>query len=224
MELAYELILWDWNGTLLDDADFGVSIVNQLLRSRGLPERNREEHGRLFDFPVIRYYERLGFDFTRESFEEISHDFVRTYYGSVRQCSLHRGTRETLEALRQAGFRQAVLSATRQDLLEEMVEAQDLSSYFECLLGIDSVHAPGKAGRGCQWLAAAGLEPARVLLVGDTMHDAEVALEMGIDCWLVTDGHHPEARLAATGRPLFPDLPTVCSALLGPALERTGTR
>ena len=223
-QLAYALILWDWNGTLLDDADFGVSIVNGLLRSRGLPERSREEHARLFDFPVIRYYERLGFDFNREPFEEISHDFVKSYYGSVQQCPLHGGAREVLSALQEAGFRQAVLSATRQDLLEEMITLQGLKPYFECLLGIDSVHAPGKAGRGCDWLAETGMEPARVLLVGDTMHDAEVARKMGIDCWLVTAGHHPEARLAEAGLPLFADLESVRTALLGPALERTGTR
>ena len=221
--LAYELILWDWNGTLLDDADFGVAIVNRLLRSRGLPERSREEHGRLFDFPVIRYYERLGFDFSREPFEEISHDFVETYYGSVHECPLHAGTRELLAELQEAGYRQIVLSATRQDLLESIIEGQGLGHFFEELLGIDSVHAPGKAGRGCEWLAAAGLEAARVLLIGDTMHDAEVAAEMGIDCWLVTGGHHPEERLSQAGLPLFPNLQAVRAALLKPRVERTGS-
>jgi len=212
--LPYEVILWDWNGTLLDDAEFGVDIVNGLLRSRGLPERSREEHGRLFDFPVIRYYERLGFDFSHEPFEEISHDFVRSYYDSVHTCPLHRHARQILSSLKAAGFRQVVLSATRQDLLERIIKFQGLATFFDNLLGIDSVHAPGKAGRGCDWLRESGLEPARVLLVGDTVHDSEVADKMGIACWLVSGGHHPDHRLRETKRPLFADLEAVQRTLM----------
>jgi phosphoglycolate phosphatase len=213
--LPYEVIVWDWNGTLLDDAQFGADIVNGLLRERGLPERSREDHARLFDFPVIRYYERLGFDFSREPFEAISHDFVASYYASVHACPLHAGTRQILAALQAAGYRQVVLSATRQDLLERVVKTHGLTPYFETLVGIDSVHAPGKGGRGCEWIAGAGVDPARVLLVGDTVHDAEVAQEMGINCWLVNAGHHPEYRLRETGMPLLADLAEVERMLLG---------
>ena len=217
--LGYEIIVWDWNGTLLDDADFGAQIVNGLLRSRGLPERSREEHAFLFDFPVILYYERLGFDFSRERFEDISHDFVESYYGSVQHCPLHSGTRRILESLRGAGLRQVVLSATRQDLLEDIIQSHGLNEYFDCLVGIDSVHAPGKSGRGVDWMKESGLEPARVLLIGDTVHDSEVAEEMGVDCWLVCTGHHPRERLAATGRPLFAGLDAIESELLASAGE-----
>ncbi|HSH09592.1 MAG TPA: HAD family hydrolase, partial [Oceanipulchritudo sp.] len=190
--MPYDVILWDWNGTLLDDAEFGVRIVNGLLRSRGLPERSREDHGRLFDFPVIRYYERLGFDFGKEPFEDISHDFVASYYGSVHECPLHEGTRQILQSFQRAGYRQVILSATRQDLLENILKVHGLDPFFESILGIDSVHAPGKSGRGCDWIRESGVDPARVLLIGDTMHDAEVAEKMGTDCWLINSGHHPE--------------------------------
>ena len=81
------------------------------------------------------------------------------------------------------------------------------------LLGIDSVHAPGKADRGREWIRESGIEPARVLLIGDTMHDAEVAQEMGIECWLIEGGHHPLDRLEMTGCPCIPDLEHVLEAL-----------
>ena len=217
---TYEYLLWDWNGTLLDDAEFGVSVVNGLLRARGLPERGREEHARLFDFPVIRYYERLGFDFSNEDFETISHEFVATYYDRVNDCPLQAGAVDVLQAARQAGYRQAVLSATRQDFLERMIELHGLEAYFEELLGIDSVHAPGKGPRGCDWLREAAIEPARVLLIGDTVHDSEVAEEMGIDCWLVRGGHHPGERLLATGRPCLGGLAEVADRLFTAHGER----
>lgn len=209
----YDIILWDWNGTLLDDGSYGLEIINGMLRRRGMPEPTRDEHGRLFDFPVIRYYERLGFDFQKEPFEVISQEFVDAYFSDVRSCPLRRGAREVLAGLREKGYRQSVLSASRQDYLEELISHYGLDSFFEELLGIDSVHAPGKSGRGRDWIRESGVDPARVLLVGDTMHDAEVALEMGISCWLVEGGHHPRQRLESTGFPCISDLEHVSTAL-----------
>lgn len=216
---AYDVILWDWNGTLLDDGAYGMSVINGMLRRRGIPEPTPEEHGRLFDFPVIRYYERLGFDFAREPFEVISHEFVDTYYAGVGRCSLREEAVVTLRFVQDLGIRQSVLSASRQDHLERFIRSYQLEPYFEELLGIDSIHAPGKSGRGCDWIRESGMEPARVLLIGDTLHDAEVAAEMGIDCWLIEGGHHPKNRLAETGRPCLAHLREVRASLTNPGVR-----
>jgi phosphoglycolate phosphatase len=212
--LPYDVILWDWNGTLLDDADYGLVIINGMLERRDLPVRSRDEHGQLFDFPVIHYYERLGFDFSAEPFEVLSHEFIDAYFDKVRTCDLKPGSRRMLGHLQQAGYRQMILSASRQDYLEDLVQHYGLESYFEGLLGIDTVHAPGKEGRGCDWIAESGVNPARVLLIGDTVHDAEVAEKMGIDCWLIPGGHHPADRLTATGRKCLNGLEEIEDALL----------
>lgn len=212
---GYKVILWDWNGTLLDDGVYGTTVINGMLRRRGIPEPTLEEHGKLFDFPVIRYYERLGFDFTKEPFEVISTEFVETYFKNVSSCALREGVVETLSHIRDLGIRQSVLSASRQDNLERMIGDYGLDGFFEELLGIDSIHAPGKVGRGCEWIRDSGLDPACVLLVGDTMHDSEVAGEMGIDCWLIAGGHHPMNRLQETGRPCFSELSGILEALTG---------
>jgi len=205
----FELILWDWNGTLLDDGPFSVGIINDLLTSRGLKALPVEAHRKLFDFPVIRYYERLGFDFEKEPFEVISQDFVDAYRAGVAGCNLRRGACAVLRELQEAGYRQSVLSASRQDYLEDMIRHHGLEGHFEELLGIDSVHAPGKTGRGVEWIRQSGLSPDRVLLIGDTYHDAEVAEAMGVACWLVNSGHHPVERLRASGNPVHPDLESV---------------
>ncbi|MGA1205268.1 MAG: HAD family hydrolase [Opitutales bacterium] len=219
MSLPYEVILWDWNGTLLNDAEFGRTIIDGMLHSRGLPPRSREEHARLFDFPVIRYYQRLGFDFQKEPFEILSQEFIDAYYGEVKSCALQPGSRQLLEAIRGTGLRQSVLSASRQDHLEDQVAFYELGGFFDELLGIDTVHAPGKSGRGCDWISESGLDPERVLLIGDTVHDAEVAEKMGTHCWLVNGGHNPEVRLRATGRPCFHNLAAVGEALMDGSRE-----
>ena len=57
-------------------------------------------------------------------------------------------------------------------------------------------------------------EPSEVVLVGDTVHDHEVAEEMGIDCILIEGGHHPSHRLAATGAPVVTSLADVAAFVL----------
>ena len=208
-----EMLLWDWNGTLLDDGEYGVGIINAMLRRRGLPEREREEHARIFDFPVRRYYERLGFDFVREPFEVLSHEFVKTYYAGVDACPLRTGAEALLRLCQSNGLRQWVLSATHETYLMELVHRAGVRSYFEDLLGIDSVHAPGKVDRGLRFLEEGKLDPAKVLLIGDTVHDAEVAEAMGIRCWLLEGGHHDPERLRATERPIFSSLGEIQKAL-----------
>jgi phosphoglycolate phosphatase len=210
----YDLILWDWNGTLLRDGPFSVGIINAMLRARGKAELDHDEHARLFDFPVRRYYERLGFDFEAEPFEVVSQQFVDQYVAGVTaSCGLRPQALETLKCLRDYGYRQSVLSASRQDYLEAFIGHFGLEGYFEELLGIDSVHAPGKLSRGKEWLERSGEDVERTLLIGDTVHDAEVAAELGVDCWLLEGGHHGRDRLEATGCVCLRDLSAVREAL-----------
>lgn len=221
--MRYDVILWDWNGTLLEDSEFSSSIINGMLRRRELPELSVEEHARLFDFPVIRYYERVGFDLEQEPFEVTSQEFIDTYYSKVHECSLKTGSEEVLGSLKSVGYRQLILSASRQDHLEKQVRHYGLYDYFEELLGIDTVHAPGKTGRGHDWIMETDVDPARVLLVGDTVHDSEVAEKMGIDCWLVMGGHHPPDRLQEAGRQIFKSILEVRAELVGELQMETGT-
>ena len=208
-----DTLLWDWNGTLLDDGDYGVAIINAMLRRRGLPQRARADHARIFDFPVKLYYQRLGFDFEKEPFEVLSHEFVKTYYAGVYDCALRPGAETLLGYCRAHGFRQSILSATHESYLTELVHRTGVRSFFEALLGIESVHAPGKTERGMRWLEESGIDPANVLLIGDTAHDAEVAEAMGIHCWLVEGGHYDAERLHATGMPVFGGLGAVSEAM-----------
>ncbi len=206
MSLGYEVILWDWNGTLLDDAEFGRGIINGMLRARGIPTKSRDEYARLFDFPVIRFYERVGFDFEKEPFEVSSQEFIDNYYRDVKECGLQSGSKEVLAHLREQGCRQLVLSASRQDHLEMQVKYYQLEEFFEDLLGIESVHAPGKSGRGIEWIKSSGMDPTRVLLIGDTVHDAEVAVEIGAQCALIAHGHTTYERLLESGENVFHNL------------------
>ncbi len=193
----YRHIIWDWNGTLLDDFDYCIDVMNRLLARRRLPLLDRARYHAVFDFPVRDYYTRLGFDFTRDSFEQLSVEFITAYDANRLTCPLHSGVADLLAAVQDAGITQSILSAYRHETLVEIVDHFGLRPRFIRLTGLDNIYAHSKAELGRAWVEELALPREDVLLIGDTLHDLEVAQAIGIDCVLVAAGHHPAHRLRA---------------------------
>jgi phosphoglycolate phosphatase len=206
-------VVWDWNGTLLDDTWLCLEIANEMLARRGIPTMSKRKYQRIFDFPVIRYYERMGFDFAKDSFEKLGAEFIDEYERRRGECALHGDARATLERLHAAGVTQSVLSNYPHPTLEEILRHHSVRDFFNDVTGAEDVYARGKTERGKQWLARAKRHAREVVLVGDTLHDHEVAHEMGIRSALVTIGSHPRARLAKTGAPVFDSLVAIARAI-----------
>jgi len=204
--LDYTDVVWDWNGTLLDDAWLCRDIMNEQLVSRGLPALSMERYGAIFGFPVKTYYERAGFDFSEEPFEIPAREFIAVYEARRHEAALHDGVVGVLKQVHGAGVRQHLLSAYSHDSLNTIVAAHGLTGFFATLAGIPDVFAASKLQRGLELAEAIAGSDHRALLVGDTDHDWEVAAEMGIDCVLVPAGHQSLERLQACGVPVLQSL------------------
>ncbi|MGJ3243379.1 MAG: HAD family hydrolase [Opitutales bacterium] len=199
-------ILWDWNGTLVDDAPLSVRIINGVLAAYGLAAIDLAHHRRIFDFPLTHYYERLGFDLKRWDFETVGADFIRAYRERWSEAPLHADALPALEAYRASGLKQDILSATRQDMLDQAIDHYGLAPFFGSLTGQNNIYARGKLEAGRRWLAGSGLRADQVLLIGDTLHDRDIALELGMRCILVPRGHQAAEKMEDAGVPLRPDL------------------
>ncbi len=197
-------IFWDWNGTLLDDAWLCLDVMNQMLRTRGMPLLSTERYQAAFDFPVKRYYENIGFDFSRESFETLGLEFIHAYEKRRNEAALFPDVLPALGRLQHRGIGQGVLSAYPHDHLVSLVAHHRLDPFFAHLHGHDDPFAHGKIPQGRRALEHLGLPPGRCVLIGDTAHDADVARELGMRCLLLDGGNQPRSRLEATGCPLLP--------------------
>lgn len=196
---TWDHIIWDWNGTLLDDAWLCVEIMNGMLAARGLEPLTLARYQDVFDFPVRDYYARVGFNFAREPFEQLSDEFMAGYRGRIRECGLREGTREVLERARARGITQSILSAMETTLLLDLLDHFGLRDTFTAVIGLTDHHAAGKVEEGRRWLASQTIAPARMLYIGDTTHDHEVAEALGVVPVFIASGHHSRARLMATG-------------------------
>lgn len=206
-------VMWDWNGTLFNDAPLCVDCMNTLLRKRALPLLTPARYEEVFDFPVVDYYRRLGFDFEREPFEKLGTEFMAEYELRKLECPLQRDARRVLDGLRDAGLSQSVLSAYQQNTLEGLLEHFHVRPYFIRVIGADDHYASGKLGRGMDWIRELGVNPKDVVLVGDTVHDFEVARAMGTSCLLIPCGNHGRAKLARCGVPVLDGLAGVLDAV-----------
>ena len=207
--MKYTWVLWDFNGTILDDVYTGLICINTLLSRRNLPVlADTAAYKQVFGFPVSEYYERVGLDLVKESFDDLAVEWVKEYKEAVKGASAFPDVRGVMETLQASGVRQAVLSATQRDQLREQLATLDLPDCLEDAIGMDTIHAASKARLAREWRAAHPGESA--VLLGDTVHDAQVAREGGMDCILVSCGHQSAERLAEAGVPVVAD---VCAAL-----------
>lgn len=197
--MTYKNIVWDWNGTLLDDVVVSVETINRMLRKKRLPELTVDKYRSVFGFPVKAYYESIGFDFNRDDWEAISRDFVDTYNELAARVTLTPGVSTVLSGLKEKGVNQYVLSALQEDALNDMLSRFGIRDYFEGVCGSNNIYADSKVGRGYDMLQAYPIDPAETLMVGDTLHDAEVAEALGFDIRLYTGGHNSSARLQERG-------------------------
>lgn len=199
-------IIWDWNGTLLDDLDLCLSIINPMLQNRGLELISQAQYLDLFNFPVQEYYLKIGFDFEIEPFEIVSTEFISAYETGRPDCRLMDAARETLEIIHKSGRTQSILSASKSTYLKQAVVDYEINEYFNAVMGLDNHHAAGKLSLARSYMENADLNPTEVLLIGDTIHDAEIANEIGVEFILIPNGHQNSRRLASAGGTLINSL------------------
>jgi phosphoglycolate phosphatase len=193
--MGKQIIIWDWNGTLLNDVQMCVNCMNELLGKRNLTPLSLEAYRSVFNFPVKDYYEKIGFDFSREDFEVPAKEFMDLYHRFLPETKLFPCVREVLEHFKQRGFRQLIISAMEHNSLMKALEEREILSYFDAVSGIDNIYAGGKIEMARAFLNRLALLPGQMIFIGDTLHDREVAQALGIDYLLVAAGHQSKKVL-----------------------------
>ena len=202
----YKHIIWDWNGTLLNDVDFCRKIINRILIDNKLPELSLKKYREIFTFPVQDYYAAAGLDFNKISFEILGKDFIDEYESKKLSCSLHQDAVNILSAIHKKGIKQSVLSAYLHDNLVSILDHYNLSHYFDNIVGLDNIYAGSKTHLGLKLIEELDVNKNEVLFIGDTLHDAEVAEAMGVNCVLIANGHQVKDKLDINGNLVLSNL------------------
>ncbi len=211
--MRYKTIIWDWNGTLIDDTWMCLEVINELLTQYNKPVLTLEKYHEVFDFPVKDYYRRIGFNFDETPFEIVGSEFMHHYWQRWQHCELHDGAREFLRELDDRGIPQVIVSAAETRLLHACVEFFDVAHFFDALWGLDHHYATSKEGLAKEFVESVDINAKEIVFIGDTVHDCDVAHAAGVDSILVCGGHHPKYKLEQCGVPVFESLPEVMDYL-----------
>jgi len=193
--ITYKNIIWDWNGTLLNDLDLCLGIAQNMVTNHRNTRLTLAEYKNSFGFPITSYYEKIGIDLKKESFEVLTDKFVSHYNIGVRKCDLHKNVFDILKQFKQQQKDQYILTAAHLDVVQPILDRFDINHYFKAVEGVNNFRAEGKVARGVQLMQNHQIEKKKTVLIGDTYHDFEVASSMDIDCILVANGHQSKERL-----------------------------
>jgi phosphoglycolate phosphatase len=188
-------IIWDFNGTLLNDMQVCIDCMNVMLKERNLPDLDLKRYRDIFTFPVKDYYISLGFDFRKEPFDIPAHQFIDLYRQNLQLAPLHDDTNNILDYFHFNQIQQVILSAMEQEFLAETLNSKGILQYFDKVAGITNHLGEGKLEMARELITSLGRKPEEICMIGDTVHDYEVAQGAGITCILIADGHQSYERL-----------------------------
>lgn len=213
-------IVWDWNGTLLDDFDITVRAANAACGALGAGPFDPETYRCSFTRPVRLFYERLlARPMTDAEWDTIADAYHTHYLRFLPEARLRDGAEQVLASLAEAGVTHSLLSMTVHDELMDVVGTLGIAESF---LAVEGVRRQARAEtkhqaleRHIAELQRRHAEPLRaddVLLIGDTLDDHDAATAFGAACVLLADGSYDPEHARRLGLPL--------ASSLGAAAER----
>ncbi|MER6916615.1 HAD hydrolase-like protein [Streptomyces sp. NPDC000594] len=202
-------LVWDWNGTLLDDVAAVISATNAAFAELGLAPITLELYRELYCVPIPKFYERLlGRLPTDEEWEVMDVIFHDHYSRHRVGCGLTEGAARVLGEWRGAGHSQSLLSMYVHDQLIPVVRGYGIEREFVRVQGRTGPSGGSKALHMEEHLKALArtVSPERTVVIGDAVDDAVAAAHVGARAVLFTGGSHSRASLEKAGVPVVDTL------------------
>lgn len=199
-------IFWDFNGTILNDVDLSLDLLNEMLAKQNKPSITMNQYLDVFGFPIKDYYLKSGISFDHKTFEEMSVWYIAQYQPQSLEQSLHNNLVHTIKTLHDIGIKHIVLSASEQKNLEEQIEHYEIRNYFDYVLGTSDITNHNKEAVGIKFMSDHQIDPKTCLYVGDTIYDYDVAVTMGVKPVLFSGGHQSKSRLKSKTHLVIDDI------------------
>ncbi|MBR5314628.1 MAG: HAD family hydrolase [Clostridia bacterium] len=197
--MKYKHIIWDWNGTLLDDLNASFEAVNDMLKLYEKEPIVVEQYYSYVDTPIYKFYEHI-FDLNVVTMDIIKPLYGKFYSERENDIKLADGAEKTIKKLKENGIKQYVLSAAYIDDLEKQAKRLGVYDVFDEISASSDYEAGSKIDRAKSLFERENISVSDCIMVGDTLHDLETANALGIECLLYSKGHTDRATLEKTGK------------------------
>ncbi len=201
-----EYIVFDFNGTLIDDIDICLFLLNKMLKEKGHDGNiGKDRYLSIFTFPIIDYYESAGFKFPEDDFPQLAKEFDLDYRNGFNNLKLFDDVVEVLDFFKKKNKKLIVLSATKQSSLDEELKQKGIYDFFDTVIGIKDIYGRSKVEEAIAFFSSKNIDMNDVVFIGDTLHDNEVAERLKGHSILVARGHQSKERLQGASNALIVD-------------------
>lgn len=196
-------IFFDFNGTILEDTDLCYDIEAKMIEEEGLPPVSKEFYLDNFCFPVIDYYKKVGFDVSKDNYDRISKKFFDSYLEREKnETSLNEGIVDLLKKLKKDGYSLYILTASEEKILIDQLKELGILEYFDGFSASKNIEALGKIDYGRIFIKENNINTSESVMIGDTLHDYDVAKALNLKPVLYSKGHNSKTLLAKTDAPI----------------------
>ncbi len=190
---------------MLDDISASLASVNDMLERRKMPPIDIVRYRECISVPIRGFYEKV-FDLEKEDYSGILSEYNEGYLYHLKDCGLAEGAEELLGLFEKAGAKQIIVSSSNNEQLTANVKKYGIWERFDAVLGAADYMATSKIERAVAYLDKEKVEKGAVLVIGDLIHDKEMADNIGADCILLSSGHEHRERLFSASAKIIDSL------------------
>jgi len=193
----YPLIVFDWDGTLIDSASAIATCIQEAAREMGLPVPDRERASHVIGLGLHDSLRHAVPALPPEGYGQFIDCYRRHFLHCEDSMQLFAGMRELLHDLKERGHLLAIATGKSRRGLQRALELAELGEHFHATRCADETHPKPHPAMLIELLEELAIEPQDSLMIGDTSHDLEMAHAAGVAAVAVCYGAHPERSLRA---------------------------
>ena len=195
MSRKFDLLVFDWDGTLADSANVIVFSIQGAARDMGLTEPSNEEARHVIGLGLSEAIEYLFPDLPTQKLGLLSDRYRYHYLAHDQEISLYEGVIEIIKALHAENFLLAVATGKSRAGLNRAFVSSGLGDYFHASRCADETFSKPHPAMLLELMSEFGVKTERTLMIGDTSHDLQMAINARVPGLGVTYGAHPREKL-----------------------------
>ena len=197
MSKRYDLIVFDWDGTVMDSTAVIAGSIQSACRDLGLSIPSDEAARHVIGMGLTQALRHAVPDAPESMYPQLTERYRHYFLAQDEAIPLFAGARETIAELHSAGHSLAVATGKSRNGLSRAMQASGMQSYFHASRTADETFSKPHPAMLLEIMDELGISASRALMVGDTTHDLQMAINAGVDAIGMTHGAHPEEQLRA---------------------------
>lgn len=191
----FDLIVFDWDGTLMDSTAAIIQCIQASARDLGLPVPAREMAAHVIGLGLQEALQKAVPELEPRHYPRMGERYRHHYLSQDHELTLFEGVREMLQDLSQQGYFLAVATGKSRVGLNRALDAAGLASFFDATRCADETFSKPHPAMLSELTRELGQEMARTVMIGDTTHDLQMAVNAGAAGIAVHYGAHPAHEL-----------------------------